>query len=76
MISENNVRQIRQTRIFPNCPYEQAHIAIISTEELTMNDVRIPISIMEKKNIHATKKTQVLSERKLSQRKGVRAQFL
>lgn len=65
------IRQTRQTKIFPNCPSEQAHIHIISVKMLTVNEVRIPISIMGEK-----KKNQELSERKLPQRKGVRAQFL
>lgn len=43
------IRQIRQTRIFPNCPSEQAHTPTISVKELTMNDVRIPSSIIRKK---------------------------
>lgn len=42
------IRQNRQTRIFPNYPSEQTPVLIISAKELTVNDMRIPISIMEK----------------------------
>lgn len=62
---------IRKTRIFPNCPSEQAYTHIILVKMLTMSDVRIPISIMGKNNNN--NKGSCLKE---NCHKGVKAQFL